>query len=262
MPYAHHSDPKKKWQQQYQTTKKYILPFIRQHFALPKDAHILEIGCGEGGVLKAFTDEGCLCFGMDLSEPRIAAGKKLLAQEIRRKRVQLFAGDVHDLERFEHLFGKIDVLILKDAIEHIPDQEKVLSRLHRFLRKGGVAFLAFPPWCNPFGGHQQLAGSVLKYVPWFHLLPRTLYRSLLRLFGETEIQINVLMEIYLTRLSIRKFETLLAKTRWRILKRQFYLFNPGYEFKFGMTPRKQAALISQIPGVRDFMSTAVYYIVT
>ncbi|NIR52852.1 class I SAM-dependent methyltransferase, partial [candidate division KSB1 bacterium] len=226
-----------------------------------EDANVLEIGCGEAGVLKAFCDNGNTCFGIDLSSSRIERGKKLLTDEIQQKRICLYAGDVHDADKFEHLFGQIDLIVLKDAIEHIYDQERILSLLHKFTTGTAAVFLAFPPWLNPFGGHQQLAGSFLKYVPWFHLLPRKLYRGLLKLCGETNTQINVLMEIYETRLSISKFEILLTKTNWQLKKRQFYLFNPGYEVRFGIKPRKQLELISDIPWVRDFFSTAVYYLI-
>lgn len=261
MPYAFHSDPEKKWRHQYQTTKKHILPFILQYHNLPADARILELGCGEGGVLKAFSDNGYICFGIDLSESRIEHGEQLLREEVCKKQIRLYVGDVHDTELFRHLYGEIDLIILKDALEHIYDQERILNVLHAFLKRDGAVFLAFPPWFNPFGGHQQLAGSLLRYVPWFHILPRNIYRAVLKLFGETETKIKGLMDICDTRLHTSKFEKLLLKTNWRIRKRQFYLFNPAYEFKFGIGGRKQSAVISHIPVLRDFFSTAVYYLV-
>ncbi len=261
MPYAHHADPAKKWQQQYQVTKNHIIPFIEQYHNLPKHAKILEVGCGEGGVLKAFTDKGHTCYGVDLSPSRIEHANNLLKQEVENEQISFYAGDVHDTQLFEQLIGNIDLLILKDAIEHICDREKMFTVLHKFVKNDGVAFIAFPPWHNPFGGHQQLAGSVLKYVPWFHILPQTIYRDILNLFQETGIQIKVLMEIYDTRLSIRKFDNLLSKTNWLIKKRQFFLLNPIYEVKFGIKGCRQSSLISGIPVLRDFVSTAVYYII-
>lgn len=262
MPYAHHFDPKKKWRQQYLTTKNHILPFILQEHDLPEGARILEIGCGEGGVLKAFTDRGYTCLGIDISSSRIENARKILQEEAESGHITFYAADIHDDKHFERLRGSIDLVILKDAIEHIYEQGKFMDALHKFIKPDGIVFLSFPPWHNPFGGHQQLADSILKFVPWFHIAPRGFYRSILKLFGETDQQIEVLLEIYNTRLSIRKFEKILLETDWKVSKRQFFLVNPGYEIRFGMKPRKQIGLISRIPGVRDFVSTAVYYIIS
>ncbi|MCG8607620.1 class I SAM-dependent methyltransferase [bacterium] len=261
MPYAHHSDPAQKWRQQYLTTKHHILPFILRHHTLPPNAKILEIGCGEGGVLKAFAEAGFLGYGIDISESRIEHGKNLLQKEIKSHVITLYAGDIYDSQQFEHMKGEIDLIVLKDAIEHIPDQQRILDRLHGFLHKRGAVFLAFPPWLNPFGGHQQLAVSFLKYVPWFHIFPRSLYQRILKLCGEPENQIRVLLEIYDTRLSSRRFERILQNTNWRVATRQFYLFNPGYEFKFGIKPKEQLPLFSSVPVIRDLFSTAVFYLV-
>ena len=261
MPYDFHLDPEKKWRQQYLTCKNHILPFILEKVNLPPNAQILEIGCGEGGVLKAFIERGFTCYGIDLSPSRIENAKKILKEEVEKKLVAFYAFDIHDDQHFEHLFGKIDLVILKDAIEHIYDQEKFLTALHKFIKPEGSVFLSFPPWLNPFGGHQQVADSLLRYVPWFHITPRSLYRNILKLFGETEQRIRGLLEIYDTRLSIRKFDQILSQTNWQVRRRQFFLINPGYEFKFGLKPRKQIDFIGHIPALRDFISTAVYYIV-
>ena len=262
MPYDFHLDPEKKWRQQYLTCKNHILPFILEKVNLPPNAQILEIGCGEGGVLKAFIERGFTCYGIDLSPSRIENARKILKEEVEKKLVVFYAFDIHDDQHFEHLFGKIDLVILKDAIEHIHDQKKFLTALHKFIKPEGCVFLSFPPWYNPFGGHQQIAASVLRYVPWFHMTPRGLYRNILKLFGETEQRIRGLLEIYDTRLSIRKFDQILSQTNWQVRRRQFFLVNPGYEVKFGLKPRKQIGFVGHIPELRDFISTAVYYVVS
>ncbi len=261
MPYEFHHDPRRKWDQQYLTTRDHIIPFIERHFHLPARAKVLEVGCGEGGVLKAFCERGHVCYGLDIAAHRIENAKTMLQEEVDSGKVEFYAADVHDTSVFGHLAGQIDLLILKDAIEHIYEQEKILQVLHKFVKQGGAVFLAFPPWWNPFGGHQQLADSVLRFVPWVHILPRPVYRSILRLFGESQDKIAGLMEIYDTRLSINKFERLLKATHWRVRKRQFFLLNPIYEYKFGIKGRKQSTVVSRIPFVRDFLSTGVYYIV-
>jgi len=260
MPYEFHLDPKKKWEQQYLATKYHILPFLKEVISLSDLSNVLEIGCGEGGVLKAFCDEGYTCYGVDIASHRIESARHILSDDVRAKRVTFYAADVHDTETFAHLMGQVDLLILKDAIEHIYQQEKILQVLHQFVRPGGHVFIAFPPWWNPFGGHQQVAQSFLRFVPWFHVFPRALYQKILQTCGEPEAKVNGLLEVYDTRLPVRKFESLLHCTDWPVLKRQFFLFNPIYEYKFGLKGRRQFELVSGIPLLRDFLSTAVYYV--
>ncbi|RMF67986.1 MAG: class I SAM-dependent methyltransferase [Calditrichaeota bacterium] len=260
MPYAFHSDPRQKWQHQYLTAKHHIISFVEQVHPLPDGATVLEVGCGEGGVLKAFVERGCKCHGIDLAEGRIRNAAKLLAEEVERGEIRFYCGDVHDTEIFAHLEGAVDLIVLKDAIEHIPEKERILRALQRFVKPDGAMFLGFPPWWNPFGGHQQVCRSVLRYVPWFHILPKPLYRAILRAFGESAASIAALMEIYDTRISTGRFERLVRKTGWRVRKRLFFLFNPAYQFKFGIKPRKQLPFLAAIPVLRDFVSTAVYYL--
>ena len=66
MPLYFHGDAPLKFQHQYLVTRDYIMPFIDVAFPIKSGMQVLEIGCGEGGVLKAFAERGCVCTGMDL----------------------------------------------------------------------------------------------------------------------------------------------------------------------------------------------------
>jgi hypothetical protein len=45
------------------------------------------------------------------------------------------------------------------------------------------------------------------------------------------------------------------------LDKTWFLINPNYQIKFGLRPRKQWAIISAIPYLRNFFTTAAYYLV-
>ena len=47
----------------------------------------------------------------------------------------------------------------------------------------------------------------------------------------------------------------------KVLNKQHYLINPIYKYKFGLQPRKQLGFITQIPFLRNFVTTCVYYTV-
>jgi hypothetical protein len=54
---------------------------------------------------------------------------------------------------------------------------------------------------------------------------------------------------------------MLAQNNFKITKKQFYLISPIYTYKFGMKPVKQLPVVSSIPFLRDFVTTAAYYLV-
>jgi SAM-dependent methyltransferase len=258
--FTFHADRKKYFDIQVLNTEKYVLPFIESHFPLREHLRVLEIGCGEGGVLKAFVNKGCYGVGVELEEIRVLNGRKWLADDIEKGKMIFVVKDIYDTTP-ESLGGKFDIIVLKDVIEHIHDQPKILKRLKDFLSPSGIIFFGFPPWQMPFGGHQQMCQKILGKVPYFHLLPGPLYKGMLRLFKEPEHIIDSLMEIKETRISIERFEKIVRSTGYRTAGRIHYLINPIYEWKFGWKPRKQNRVVSHIPWLRDFVTTCVYYII-
>jgi hypothetical protein len=114
----------------------------------------------------------------------------------------------------------------------------------------------------PFGGHQQICRSkMLSSLPYFHLLPSSVYKNVLKTFSEKDACVQELLEIKETGISTERFETLMKNNDFEILKRQLYFISPIYSYKFHLKPMKQLNLISAIPFVRDFFTTAAYYIV-
>ncbi len=241
------------------TSQKFVVPFISELVKPDSETTVLEIGCAEAGNLKPFVDMGCKCTGIDISPSRIELAKKFYQANPNRKNLNLICQDIY-LVTPDDAF---DVIIMRDVIEHIPDQEKFMGFVKSFLKPGGKFFLAFPPWQNPFGGHQQICKSkVLSHLPWFHLLPRTLYKFVLKAFGESEGTIAALFEIKDTGISIERFERILKHENYKIDKRVFWLINPNYETKFALKPLKQFSILSAIPWLRNYFTTAMYYVIS
>lgn len=256
-----HADRKRYFDIQLLNAEKYILPFIESNFEIKNGMRVMEIGCGEGGVLKAFVNKGCEGVGVEFDLIRIENGSQWLGEDIKAGRISFVAKDIYDTD-VQSLGGKFDIILLKDVIEHIHNQERLLGRLKDFLNPSGIIFFGFPPWQMPFGGHQQLCKKTLSKVPYFHLLPRAVYKGLLKLFKEPEEVIPVLLEIKDTSISIERFERIVKKTNYSIVSKIHYLFNPIYEYKFNIKPRKQNKFVAQIPYIRNYVTTCVYYIIT
>jgi SAM-dependent methyltransferase len=260
MPLAFHADRSEKFRQQHVNARDYIVPFIEQVVPF-KDLRVLEIGCGEGGILKACLEQGATVVGVDLSEPKIAFANEAFAEYVAEGRAVFLAADIYEEGFMERFAGTFDLVIMKDTIEHVFGHERILRRVQGFLADNGVLFVGFPPWYMPYGGHQQMAVSRIGKLPYYHLLPRKVYKKLLERFGEPEVRVEELLEIHDTRLTISQFERYLDMCGYETLKRQFFLVNPIYSAKFGLKPRRQLPLIRSLPFVRDFITTTCYYIV-
>jgi len=261
MGYDFHKNRTVYFEHQRLSTQDYIIPFIEKHFRIDETLRVLEIGCGEGGVTKAFVEQGCICTAVELSKNKFEKASQMLDEEIQKKRIELINKNIYDPEFYSQFKNKFDLIILKDVIEHIIDQKKLLGYLYTFLRTDGIIFFSFPPWQMPFGGHQQMCKSILKKTPWFHLLPTPLYKYTLKIMGESKGVQNGLIANKKTGISIESFESYINQIKYRVVEKKFYLFNPIYKFKFNLKPKEQLQLISLFPYLRNFLTTCVYYLV-
>ncbi len=262
MAFDFHKDKQTYIKYQYENAKRYVIPFIENKIDLKKGLRVLEIGCAEGGVLKAFIEKGCHGTGVELMPARYEMAIKTLEPEVASGNCQLLYKNIYDVVIGEDIHDKFDLIILKDVIEHIHDQDKVLHKLREFLKENGSIFFGFPPWQMPFGGHQQIAKSkFLSKLPYYHLLPMFMYKAVLKMFGESKRTIDDLAEIKETGISIEKFERIIKRNNYRILKRTYYLINPIYIYKFGLKAKKQNGIIKKIPYLRNFLTTCMYYLV-
>ena len=258
MPRDFHLDTDLYFDQQRENALASILPFVEAHFELTPGCRVLEIGCGAGGVLKAFAERGARVTGVDLHEPSIEYARRRFGTEAAAVDWRFELRDIYDVDA-SGLDGPFELIVMKDTIEHIHDQRRLLARLEEFLAPGGRLFFAFPPWQMPFGGHQQICEHrVLMRLPYVHLLRRA-YVALLRRCGESPETVEALLEIKETGISIERFERIASQTGHRIADRRLYLINPMYRYRYGLEPRDQLAPLAAVPVLRDFLTTSAYY---
>lgn len=257
---ARQLDREQYFKEQSYTTKKFVIPYISEVMPIAPDIKIAEIGCGEGGNLKPFLDKGCSVVGIDLSDWKISNAVKFFENHPLKGNLKLINKDIYEIRDDINL--KFDLIIMRDTLEHIPNQDLFLEHLKKFLKSNGKVFLAFPAWRMPFGGHQQMCHSkFLSNLPYFHIFPNVLYRLILKLFGESQGLINGLMEVKETRISIQKFLQIVLKRNYKIEKQTYYLINPNYEVKFKLNPRKLPVILN-IPYLRDFYVTTLYSVIS
>lgn len=255
------SDKPRYFEIQYLNSRDSIIPFIDGHFTPSKGKHVLEIGSSEGGVLKAFTEKECICTGIELAQYRVDLANGFMAEEVKAGLVKFVNEDIYNIDP-NKLNHKFDLIILKDVIEHIHNQEKFMQKVGEFLTDDGIIFFGFPAWRMPYGGHQQCAESkLMAKLPYYHLLPMFAYKGILKLFGEKQSIIDGLVEIKETGISTHRFERLCKINGFKIKKQIKYFVAPIYEYKFGYKTKLLPKWLGNIPFINDFFTFQSYYIV-
>ncbi|MDZ4822413.1 MAG: class I SAM-dependent methyltransferase [Flavobacteriales bacterium] len=255
-----HLNREKYFLEQSYTTAKYVIPYINRLLPVTPDLIVAEIGCGEGGNLKPFLDIGCRVIGIDIAGNKISNGLKFFDNHPGKSKLTLIAEDIYKVN--PDTLRPFDLVIMRDTLEHIPDQDSFLEHLKKFLAPSAKVFLGFPPWRMPFGGHQQICrNSFLSKLPYFHLLPHPFYIGILKLFRENEATVKELLEVKKTRISIIRFKKILAKRNYKIDNEVFYMINPNYEVKFKLRTRKLPGILN-VPYLKDFFTTTYYCLIS
>lgn len=243
------------FEEQSRTAHRFYQPYLRR-YGMTHPRKVLEIGCGEGGNLLPFAEDGCQVYGMDLCRERIEQARSFFRQ--RGFCPTLVAADALTYDWGEERF---DLILLHDVIEHVSDKERLLQRIHDLLLPEGMAFVGFPAWQMPFGGHQQIARGGFAFCPWVHLLPMRIYVALLRWSGQREETVRELKAIKETRCTIEHFQKLARRQAFQILNRTLFLVNPHYEVKFRLKPVVLPAFMTALPWIRNFFCSGSFYLI-
>jgi len=261
MPLDFHRDATHYWQMQYRCAQEYVIPFLENNCKIAlRGKNVLEIGCGEGGVIAAFYDHGCGAVGMDISATRLQKAAERANADGHHRRLQFACANILQPEQTASWQNQFDLIVMKDVIEHLPGHRQALGHIAKLLKPRGYLFFSFPPWFMPYGAHQQMFNSKLKFVPFTHLLPRSWFRALAQRFGERQNLIDELADLYDSRLSLAALDKLLREAPFGVVVKKPYLTNPMYKYKFGLQPISLPAFVARMPIIREFITTAVYCI--
>lgn len=253
-----HTDSKLYFEELASTSEKYILPFIEELYPVSKQSNVLEIGCGQGGNLKPFANKGCKVVGVDICKEKIDCANEIFHENGRQENCTFIFADIFTINDLNHSF---DLILIHDVIEHIEDKERFLLHVKKFLSPDGVIFIGFPAWFMPFGGHQQVCHSkIVSHFPFIHLLPKAIYRSILKSTRESEGGIEEMLYIKRCGINIEMFYQLVKRLNFRLEKEFLYFINPHYEIKFGLVPRKLYTWIGKIPYIRNFFCTSCFFL--
>ena len=238
-----------------ETSRSYFMPYISRWHEVRAETSVLEIGCGEGGNLLPLAKAGANVTGIDIASCRIEQARRFFAEEQTE-------GNFICCDIFKHRSrNKFDIIICHDVLEHLQDKEGLLSLVCSYLKDGGIAFMSFPAWQMPFGGHQQICRNrFLARLPFVHLLPPALYKGIIKWAGESDDCLRELLSIRETRTTVESFERLVGSSGLTIADRSLFLINPHYKVKFGLPPCRLPRWLSALPYLRNFLSSSCWYL--
>jgi SAM-dependent methyltransferase len=131
---------------------------------------VLDLGCGLGEYVRAFTRAGGRASGCDVSRARLVEGRRRGANGL----VQA-AG-----EALPFADGALDIVVLNEVIEHVHDDRATLREVARVLSPGGVAVIYAPNRLYPFETHGVYVGKRYLFgnIPLVNWLPNVVRNRL------------------------------------------------------------------------------------
>lgn len=114
---------------------KEVYDFILSRISKGKSLKILDIGCGDGSLLKEVINKGHDLYGVDISEEQLKIAEK---NGIKTQKLNVDS----DLLPFSDEF--FDTVICSEVIEHVLLPENILKEVRRTLKNGGQFILTTP----------------------------------------------------------------------------------------------------------------------
>lgn len=141
------------------------LAIIERHVALA-DRRVLDLGCGVGEYVRAFSARGAHALGCDIEWPRLL--------EARRRGTRDVIGAAGEALPFAD--GSLDVVVLNEVIEHVTDDGATMREVARVLAPGGTCVLYAPNRLYPFETHGVYLGRryIFGNIPFVNWFPRRL----------------------------------------------------------------------------------------
>lgn len=125
--------------------------WIKRYFPKDKKIKLLEVGCGQGDLLKNVrNDSRYEAIGLDFSETRIAYAQSL--------GLDARLGDIQT-QKFDD--NSFDLVVALHVIEHVHDLHSTLREIRKVLAPGGY-FFAVCPCATHFKA--KMAGADWKYL--------------------------------------------------------------------------------------------------
>lgn len=206
---------------------------------------VLDFGCGHGALSVLACKRGASSVtGIDLDHRRVDFARRHTARQYPRlaSRLRFITSDVARLDED----GAYDVVLSKDAFEHVDDLPATVAHMRRLLKPGGRLMVGFSPlFYSPYGDHGRLAPA----LPWLpSLLPeRLVLRMASRRHGKP---IRTVADVGLNKLTPAQFRAVLPKGQWRFERLAYNRSDKR------MMPLMNA--LRRVPGLERWFTVGIY----
>jgi SAM-dependent methyltransferase len=228
----------------------YYIPQLHQWGITTKNKKILDVGCGNGGFISAFEDAQ-------------AIGVEIKPFPWKENHVNFNVGDITHIDFQQSLDSPVDLIILRDVIEHIPLDEKhsFLSSIKNLMHENTKILMTFPPFYSPFGLHQQVfCNSVMKKIPFLSWMPTWGLKPMAKIMGESNDSIDELIEINRCRMTIGGFKKLISSQNLNIEQEQYFSIRPSHEIRYGWKTR--TSILGKIPLFKECFILGTFYLLS
>lgn len=131
-----------------------IAESIIRQLALPRDACILDAGCGTGGNLVMLSRHGRVhAMELDDQSRKIANSKGI---------AQVLPGRLPDNVPFQQ--AQFDLIALLDVLEHVEDDRSTLRVLGSLLKPGGYLLISVPAFPFLWSAHDEVHHHKRRYL--------------------------------------------------------------------------------------------------
>lgn len=132
-----------------------FLPYIHDH------DHVIDIGCGNGRLLKLLTTKNCTYLGIDQSEALLREAKRLWPA---------YAFENADMSTYHYGRERFHDALFIASIHHLASHEeqlKILKRVYASLKpKGHIFITVWNLWQKKYQKYIQKEPYHHSYIPW------------------------------------------------------------------------------------------------
>jgi len=132
-----------------------LFTFVKR--ALSANGRCLDVGCGTGFMVERIADLRINVVGIDSSEMLIEHARRRL--EVKSSSAELYVSDIQNIPQY----GKFDLVLCLDVIEHLEHDREALSLLRQACLPDGKLILSVPALSHLYGERDVMLGHFRRY---------------------------------------------------------------------------------------------------